>query len=164
MLFHSKGVAVGAHGVRGRRDYPTVISYAVSVQGGDHTSVPSEHPYLGESRFTFYDSTVMYAFNSYFLWGEDLINFLNSVTGWDVSVNEWENEMLKRILDVQRVLLLLGGPDVTWDPSRDDDLPPRFYEPLPSGPCKGLKSQRRKSRKRRRNTMSAWDGMKTAFR
>ena len=47
--------------------------------------------------------------------------------------------MLKRILDVRRVLLLLGGPDVTWDPSRDDDLPPRFYEPLPSGPCKGAR-------------------------
>jgi aldehyde:ferredoxin oxidoreductase len=31
----------------------------------------------------------------------------------------------------------LGGPDITWEPVKDDDNPPRFYEPLPSGPFKG---------------------------
>ena len=34
-------------------------------------------------------------------------------------------------------MLLLGGPDLKWNPSVDDDNPARFYEPLPSGPCKG---------------------------
>jgi len=34
-------------------------------------------------------------------------------------------------------LLLLGGPDIYWDPRKDDDIPKRFYEPLPSGPKKG---------------------------
>jgi aldehyde:ferredoxin oxidoreductase len=33
--------------------------------------------------------------------------------------------------------LLLGGPDVFWDPDKDDDNPPRFYEPLPTGPYAG---------------------------
>jgi aldehyde:ferredoxin oxidoreductase len=32
---------------------------------------------------------------------------------------------------------MLGGPDVTWEPLKDDDNPPRFYEPLPTGPQKG---------------------------
>ena len=31
----------------------------------------------------------------------------------------------------------MGGPDVTWRPVVDDDNPPRFYEPLPSGPYEG---------------------------
>jgi aldehyde:ferredoxin oxidoreductase len=38
---------------------------------------------------------------------------------------------------LQKILLLLGGPDVAWEPLKDDDNPPRFYEPLPSGPYKG---------------------------
>lgn len=40
-------------------------------------------------------------------------------------------------LHIQRALLLLGGPDAKWNPRKDDDNPPRFYEPLPSGPYKG---------------------------
>jgi aldehyde:ferredoxin oxidoreductase len=28
----------------------------------------------------------------------------------------------------------LGGPDIVWDPDRDDDNPMRWYIPLPSGP------------------------------
>ena len=31
----------------------------------------------------------------------------------------------------------MGGPDVSWEPIKDDVNPPRFYEPLPSGPYKG---------------------------
>jgi len=42
-----------------------------------------------------------------------------------------------RIVTLQRALLLLGEPDVTWEPVKDDDNPPRFYKPLPSGPWKG---------------------------
>jgi aldehyde:ferredoxin oxidoreductase len=34
-------------------------------------------------------------------------------------------------------MLLLGGPDAKWRPKLDDDNPPRFWEPLPSGPYKG---------------------------
>ena len=32
--------------------------------------------------------------------------------------------------------------DVTWEPLKDDDNPPRFYEPLPSGPYKGKTTDR----------------------
>jgi aldehyde:ferredoxin oxidoreductase len=42
-----------------------------------------------------------------------------------------------KTLQIQRALLLLGGPDIKWNPKVDDDNPERFYEPLPSGPCKG---------------------------
>jgi aldehyde:ferredoxin oxidoreductase len=34
-------------------------------------------------------------------------------------------------------MLLLGGPDLTWKANKDDENPPRFCEPLPSGPYKG---------------------------
>jgi aldehyde:ferredoxin oxidoreductase len=33
--------------------------------------------------------------------------------------------------------LLLGGPDLNWNPKIHDDNPNRFYEPLPSGPYSG---------------------------
>jgi aldehyde:ferredoxin oxidoreductase len=45
---------------------------------------------------------------------------------------------------LQKVLLLMGGPDVTWDPITDDDNPPRFYEPLPTGPFKGKTTDHKK--------------------
>jgi aldehyde:ferredoxin oxidoreductase len=45
--------------------------------------------------------------------------------------------MARRIIHIQRAALLLGGPDVTWNPQIDDDNPPRWYDPLPSGPYKG---------------------------
>ena len=39
-------------------------------------------------------------------------------------------------------MLLLGGPDLKWNPTVDDDNPARFYEPLPTGPCKGQAADR----------------------
>jgi len=45
--------------------------------------------------------------------------------------------MALRVIHLQRILLLLGGPDLFWDPRIHDENPPRFYEPLPSGPYKG---------------------------
>jgi aldehyde:ferredoxin oxidoreductase len=42
-----------------------------------------------------------------------------------------------KTLQLQRAMLLLGGPDLSWNPRIHDDNPPRFYEPLPSGPYKG---------------------------
>jgi aldehyde:ferredoxin oxidoreductase len=47
-----------------------------------------------------------------------------------------------KTLQLQRALLLLGGPDATWNPTVDDDNPPRFYEPLPSGPMRGKTADR----------------------
>jgi aldehyde:ferredoxin oxidoreductase len=82
------------------------------------------------------------------LGGLDLVfDALRAVTGWNISKEEWVNEDAKRILTLQRVLLLLGGPDVYWDPRVHDDNPPRFYEPLPSGPYKGKAGDREEVKK-----------------
>ncbi len=56
-------------------------------------------------------------------------------------------------------MLLLGGPDAKWRPRLDDDNPPRFWEPLPSGPYKGKTLDRKKFEESRREYFEAagWD-------
>ncbi len=133
-----KGIGVGAHGIRSKLDYTGPIAYVVSVQGGDHTSVadlPGRSP-SGELEAIFDDSAVICSFTSW-IGFDNLIEFTNAITGWGITVDEWVNKIGLRILHLQRILLLLGGPDVYWDPRVHDDNPPRFYEPLPSGPYKG---------------------------
>lgn len=44
----------------------------------------------------------------------------------------------------------MGGPDITWQPIEDDENPPRFYEPLPSGPYKGKTISREQVNQKRR--------------
>jgi len=141
-----KGVAVGAHGIRSGLDYPQKIAYAGSVQGGDHTSTAGVPLKSTESEvFTaFLDSAVICFFNS--VDAKKLVDYLNAVTGW--GFNEEDIYVSgSRILAVQRVLLLLGGPDVFWDPRIHDDNPERFYEPLPSGPKKGEAPRREEVRR-----------------
>jgi len=135
----AKGIAIGAHGVRSGLDYPS-LAYVTSTQGGDHQSVAmlplDAPPIVNEVWASLADSAVICQFNT--LGGFDIIfDALRAVTGWNITKEEWVNEMARRILTLQRVLLLLGGPDVYWDPRVHDDNPPRFYEPLPSGPKKG---------------------------
>jgi len=141
-----KGVAVGAHGIRSGLDYPQKIAYAGSVQGGDHTSTAGRPLKSTESEaFTaFLDSAVICFFNTADI--KKLVDYLNVVTGWEFSE---EDAYLSgaRILTVQRVLLLLGGPDVFWDPREHDENPERFYEPLTSGPKKGEAPKREEVRK-----------------
>ena len=144
---HVKGIGVGAHGVRSGKDFPA-YSYPVGVQGGDHTSAPRlpVTKMWGEHWATFVDSAVICAFNA-----DDKLpfEFLKAITGWDVDMERWAREHAKRILAVQRLALLLGGPDAYWDPRRDDDLPKRFYEPLPSGPFKGKAPKREEVEEKR---------------
>ena len=52
-------------------------------------------------------------------------------------------------------MLLLGGPDVQWKPKLDDDNPPRFWEPLPSGPYKGKTLDRTEFEEARREYFEA---------
>jgi aldehyde:ferredoxin oxidoreductase len=54
---------------------------------------------------------------------------------------------------------MLGGPDLKWTPVKDDDNPPRFYEPLPSGPYKGKTTDRKLVDKKLRayNETLGWD-------
>ncbi|MEM2027427.1 MAG: aldehyde ferredoxin oxidoreductase C-terminal domain-containing protein [Candidatus Bathyarchaeia archaeon] len=135
-----KGIAIGAHGIRSGRDYPHYVSYPCSVQGGDHTSVayiPLNH---GNSELTaiLYDSGVVCWFNFFSqeaqeaLWG-----LIEAVTGWKITPDEWFNVLSRRILNIQRAALLLGGPDLKWDPRIHDDVPRRWYEPLTKGPYSG---------------------------
>jgi len=134
-----KGIGVGAHGVRSRADYPQPIAYAASVQGGDHTSVAGlpVNTTESESWKAFFDSGVVCWFNVINVPEDLVVSLLNAVTGWRVTKEELYYELGPRILTLQRVLLLLGGPDVYWDPRVHDDNPPRFYEPLPEGPYRG---------------------------
>jgi len=140
-----KGVALGAHGNRSGRDYTSSISYACSVQGGDHTSVaeiPTEHE-NSELDAVFNDSGVICMFNTFSVSKKVIWDFFDAVTGWTTAQKEWYETNGSRILQLQRAMLLLGGPDLKWKPGVDDDNPPRFYEPLPSGPYKGRTVKRK---------------------
>jgi aldehyde:ferredoxin oxidoreductase len=131
---HFKGNEVGAHGIRTGHHFP-YLGYALSVQGGDHTSIP-RFP-MSEAGAALLDSIVV-CMISLGRGGRELIwDFYKAVTGWDMTQEEWMDVNGRRIIQIQRAVLLLGGPDVVWDPLIDDDNPPRWYEPLPSGPYKG---------------------------
>jgi aldehyde:ferredoxin oxidoreductase len=56
-------------------------------------------------------------------------------------------------------MLLLGGPDLRWNPKVDDDNPERFYEPLPTGPCKGKSADKTSVRQKVRQyyDQACWD-------
>jgi len=140
-----KGVAIGAHGNRSGRDYTSSISYACSVQGGDHTSVaeiPTEHE-NNELDAVFNDSGVICMFNTFSVSKKVIWDFFDAVTDWATAQKEWYETNGSRILQLQRAMLLLGGPDLKWKPGVDDDNPPRFYEPLLSGPYKGRTVKRK---------------------
>jgi len=143
-VVHEKGVAIGAHGIRSTKDYTSNISYACSVQAGDHTSVaalPADK--RGEMPTIVEDSGVYCSFNTFAI-DEDLTwDFFEAVTGWRITHEEWYQNSGLRILQLQRALLLLGGPDCKWDSEKDDENPQRFYEPLPSGPYTGKTTNRR---------------------
>lgn len=142
----SKGIGIGAHGIRSGKDYPHIISYACSVQGGDHTSIASL-PFHGsgsELWHIFNDSAVFCNFNSFGLRRKVILDFYEAVTGEELTQEEWCNFRGLRVLQLQRAMLLLGGPDLKWSPKIHDDNPPRFYEPLASGPYKGRTVQKAK--------------------
>ncbi len=135
-----KGIGVGAHGVRSGKDYPQPIAYAASVQGGDHTSVAGLPVASEESEVwsAFLDSAVICMFTA--VEEATILKFSKTVTGWGLTREELYGTVGPRVLALQRVLLLLGGPDVRWDPRVHDDNPPRFYEPLPTGPYSGSRA------------------------
>lgn len=138
-----KGVGIGAHGIRSGKDYPQLIAYTCSVQGGDHTSVAGLPVKSTESEAwaAILDSLVICLFLDP---GEQVIlDYLNAVTGWNLDMDELFN-IGARTLTLQRILLLLGGPDAYWSPLIHDENPARFYEPLPSGPFKGSSVSREK--------------------
>jgi len=131
-VVHVKGIEIGAHGTRSNEDFTKDIAYAASVQGGDHTSIVNDG--YNDLSSVFMDSAVFCSFCAV----HDLMwDFAQVVTGWDLTRHNWCTSQGQRIVTLQRTLLLLGGPDIVWDPDTDDDNPPRFYEPLPTGPYAG---------------------------
>jgi aldehyde:ferredoxin oxidoreductase len=134
-----KGMAIGAHGIRSGRDFAATMSYACSVQAGDHTSLPSTPTEHENSEFnTILDDSGVYCTFNTFSMSIDLIwDFFDAVTGWSDLRKDWYETNALRILQLQRAMLLLGGPDIRWRANADDDNPQRFYEPLPTGPYKG---------------------------
>jgi aldehyde:ferredoxin oxidoreductase len=157
----SKGVGIGAHGIRSGKDYPEAISYACSVQGGDHTStaglpLDGSGSELGE---IFNDSGVYCFFNSFGVPGRVRFDFYRAVTGIELTREEWFKTKAMRILQLQRAMLLLGGPDLKWRPGIDDANPMRFYEVLPSGPYKGKSADRAKVEQDKKKYYEAagWD-------
>jgi aldehyde:ferredoxin oxidoreductase len=144
-VVHEKGVGIGAHGIRSGRDFASIMSYACNVQGGDHTSL-AETPTgdsNGELDSVFNDSAVICMFNTFAVEKETIWDFYEAVTGWATAEKEWDEKNGMRILQLQRAMLLLGGPDIKWKAGVDDENPPRFYEPLPTGPYKGRTTDRR---------------------
>jgi len=156
----SKGISIGAHGIRSGKDYPEAISYVCSVQGGDHTSttgLPLESSSeLGE---IFNDSGVYCNFNSFGVPRKVRYDFYQAVTGTELTREEWFKTKAMRILQLQRTMLLLGGPDLKWNPKIHDANPPRFYEPLPSGPYKGKVANKARIEEDRKRYYEAvgWD-------
>ena len=143
-LVHSKGISIGAHGTRSGKDFPEIVSYACGVQGGDHTSLtglPLEKN--SELMEMLNDSGVLCSFNTFSGSSNVRFDFYEAVTGLKLTRKEWCRNMAMKTLHLQRAMLLLGGPDATWVPGVDDDNPPRFYEPLPSGPEKGKTTDRK---------------------
>ncbi|MFH0748768.1 MAG: aldehyde ferredoxin oxidoreductase C-terminal domain-containing protein [Candidatus Bathyarchaeota archaeon] len=129
-----KGIEVGAHGIRTGHHFAN-LAYALSTQGGDHTS--TLRPPIYETNATISDSMVYCNISIGFGVTGVAWPYLKAVTGWDVTQEEWMTINGRRIIQIQRAALLLGGPDVFWAPDKDDDNPPRWYTPLPSGPFKG---------------------------
>jgi len=139
---HVKGIEIGAHGTRSDADYTHDISYAANVQGGDHTSTTVDG-YNDMSGSVFTDSAVFCNFTYYGVPQSLVFDFAKAITGFDINLHRWRSETGPRIVTLQRALLMLGGPDLKWTPVKDDDNPPRFYEPLPSGPYKGKTTDRK---------------------
>ena len=143
-VVHEKGVSIGAHGIRSGKDFGSDISYACSVQAGDHTSMaglPADSS--GEIADVLNDSGVYCNFNTFAIEEALIFEFVEAVTGWKITREDWYKDKGLRILQIQRAMLLLGGSDAKWNPEKDDDNPPRFYEPLPSGPYAGKTTNRK---------------------
>jgi aldehyde:ferredoxin oxidoreductase len=138
---HLKGMAIGAHGLKSGKDMvtQTPIGYSVSVQAGDHTS-SAALPIDGDGSELYSilsDSAVYCFFTTFTLDFDQIASFYKAVTGWELPKESWFYEKGLRILQLQRAVSLLGGPDAEWRSKQEDTLPSRFWEPLPSGPYKG---------------------------
>ena len=146
----SKGIGIGAHGIRSGMDFSNEITFACSVQGGDHSSMTDLplNDYGSEIGEVFYDSAIMCKFTCFGFPEDSRFELYRAITGLNLTSDEWVRNGGLKTVQIQRALLLLGGPDLFWNPKVDDDNPSRFYEPLPSGPYKGKFADKARVRKK----------------
>lgn len=84
---------------------------------------------------------------------ETYAELIKAATGWDVSVEELV-KIAERILAIDKSINILAGI------GRKDDYPPeRFYEPIPSGPFKGISLDKEKMKEmiRRHDGLHGWE-------
>jgi len=143
----TKGIEWGAHGVRSGQDM-NPRSYSINTQGGDHCSTAG----LTYDRGMLDDTLVLCGF-----WranNEEILQFLNASTGFNITEEEMSNVLLPRWTTLQWAPLLMHG----WT-HEDNTNPPRSYEPLPSGPYKGLRVSKAKEQQMIQEAFAArgWD-------
>jgi aldehyde:ferredoxin oxidoreductase len=157
----SKGIGIGAHGIRSGVDFSNEITFACSVQGGDHSSMTGLpfDGYDSEIWEVFDDSAIMCKFTCFGFPENSKFELYKAITGLDLTRKKWALNGGLKTLQIQRAQLLLGGPDLSWNPKVDDDNPRRFYEPLPSGPYKGKAANKTSVRKnvKRYYEEAGWD-------
>jgi len=153
---HVKGIAVGAHGVRSEKDGLTrgkEVAYGLSAHGGDHCStVAAVDNWLEGS--VVYDTIGTCLFWHRTLSAEDTLTWLNAITGFGITEEELNGEMVPRWVTMQRASNLLAG----WT-AADDRNPDRFYEPLPDGPDAGkrLDPDEEKAKMKEAYAFRGWD-------
>ncbi|MCW3976533.1 MAG: aldehyde ferredoxin oxidoreductase C-terminal domain-containing protein, partial [Candidatus Bathyarchaeota archaeon] len=86
-------------------------------------------------------------------------DFYTAITGLELTPEEWCKPKALRILQLQRAMLLLAGPDLKWNPKIHDANPNRFYEPLSKGPYEGKAPQETKMEKDKKQYYqeAGWD-------
>jgi aldehyde:ferredoxin oxidoreductase len=149
---HIKGIEPGAHGVRSSKEGRGAINYAAATQGGDHCSVVrSTEGTEGEAGFI-NDSISMCGFQG--LTRDQQVEWLQAITGFGITKDDLEKTLVKRGTTMQRITNLLAG----WT-YKDDVNPPRWYDPLPEGPAKGMKVEKSIEQKMLQNYYAklGWD-------
>jgi aldehyde:ferredoxin oxidoreductase len=133
-----KDMELGAHGARSLKD-KNELSYVVSAHGGDHTSNAAVS-YAADGKTVVYaredslfrDSSGICSFQG--LTRDQEVEWLQAITGFGISKDVLEGQMIPNWTTLMRIPLLLAG----WT-YKDDVNPIRFYDPLPDGPFKGMK-------------------------
>lgn len=154
----TKNMEWGAHGARSLKD-KNELSYPLSAHGGDHMS-NSTVSYAADGKTVAYaredalfrDSSGICSFQG--LTRDQEIEWLQAITGFGISKDKMEKEMIINWATMMRVSLLMAG----WT-YKDDVNPPRNYEPLPDGPYKGMKVDKTIEERKKQEFCTAhlWD-------
>ena len=159
-----KGISIGAHGIRSGRDFSREIGYACSVQGGDHTSM-TDVPIDGwgsEIWTIFNDSAVMCIFTSFSISPTFRYEFYNALTGLNLTRKGWLHGGGMKTLSDTACSSASRRTRLDLEPQGRRRQPGRFYEPLPTGPCKGEAADRASVKQKVLQYYAKRDGTKTA--